>query len=318
MASPIDARRRRADNAGMTAELQAARDVAPSPRRASRAIWLVALLAFAVGIVAMYALLPAIERWRSPPPAAVAAPVAPAPPPTVAAPTITTAAPTTIETLAAREAVLDAQLRQLEARMAAIDAASRTASGYATRAEGMMIAFAVRRALDRGMALGYVEGQLRERFGADEPQAVNTILAAAQAPVTREDLRLALDTIAPELTGGSTRDGVFKAIGRELSNLVVLRRESTPSPRPADRLTRARRLIDAGNVEAALAEVARMPGAADATSWITAAKRYIDARRALGAIELAAINGRTRAPTVPSPPAPLAPTANPAGLAPGG
>jgi len=288
------------------------------PRRASRAIWIVALLAFVIGIVAMYALLPMIDRWRTPPPAAAAATTIAATPPAIDTPAITTAIPATIETLAAREAVLDAQLRQIEARMAGIDAAARTASGYATRAEGMMIAFAVRRALDRGMGLGYIEGQLRDRFGADEPQAVNTVLAAARAPVTREDLRLALDTIAPELASGSTRDGVFRGIARELSNLVVLRRESTPSPRPADRLTRARRLIDAGNVEAALAEVARMPGAADATSWIDAAKRYIDARRALGVIELAAINGRTRAPLAPMlPPVAPAPTANPAGQLPG-
>lgn len=280
----------------------------------SRAPWIVAALAFLLGVAAVIALLPVAGRWI-----AASYPVAqPITPVTVMQPTVTAAAPVTMEGLAAREAALDAQLRAIEARVAATDGATRTASGYATRAEGMMIAFAARRALDRGLALGYVESQLRERFGADEAAAVGTVAAAARAPVTLQDLRLALDTIAPQLTGASTRDGFWRAIGHSLSDLVVLRRETTPSPRPADRLTRAQRLIDSGNVEAALAEIARMPGAAGATSWIDAAKRYIDARRALDRIELAAINGRAAAPAALS--APSASSAPPdisAGVPPG-
>ena len=74
-----------------------------------------------------------------------------------------------------------------------------------------------------------------------------------------------------------------------IGDLVVLRQADAPSPRPADRLKRARRALDEGNVEAALAEVARLPGAADAQSWTSAAKRYIAARNALREIELAAM-----------------------------
>lgn len=306
----IDAPGARADNAGMTGDTPPpASDFpasAPAAQAPTRISWVAIVVAFLLGIATVAALLPVVQKWRDRQATPAAQPT-PAPAAVVAQPTITAAAPQTLDALAIRAAALDAQLRGVEGRMAATDAASRTAAGYATRAEGLMIAFAARRALDRGLALGYVEGQLRSRFDADEPQAVATVIAAAHAPVTREDLRLALDTIAPTLSGSSLRDGFFRSVGRELSNLVVLRRESTPSPRPADRLERARRLIDAGNVEAALAEVARMPGATSATSWIEAAKRYNAARRALNTIELAAISGRTT---------PVAPTAGPIMAAP--
>lgn len=259
---------------------------ATTPRRPRRWVW--PLVAFLLGIATVVVLLPYVQRWRdSKAPTAISAP---ATAPTQAA-TITSNVPLTLDGLAAREAALDAQLRAIEGRLATADAGSRTAAGYATRAEGLMIAFAARRALDRGLALGYVEGQLRNRFGTDQPQAVATVVAAANAPLTREDLRLALDTIAPSLQTPTASAGVWATLRRELSNLVVLRKETTPSPRSADRLARARRLLDAGNVEAALAEVARMPGAAAATSWIDAAKRYTNARRALEQLELAAISG---------------------------
>ena len=248
------------------------------------------LIAFALGLAAMYAAMPLIDRWRSPAPTPEAVPVVS----TSAAATVA-ASPATLDALAGRVAMLDMQLRQIEGRAAGIDAASRTAGAYATRGEALMIAFAARRALDRGLGLGYLEPQLRERFGTSEPRAVATVVQAARQPTTREDLRLALDTIAPRLTVGAVEDGVLRTIGRELSNLIVLRRVTDPSPRPADRLLRARRMVDAGNIEAALAEIARLPGVSAAGSWAEAARRYIDAQHALDTLELAAISGRTSA-----------------------
>lgn len=283
---------------------------APTPRRTGRVLLAIGLVAFVLGILAtIYVAQPLIERWRGEPAAPAAQPLVQVQP-NAAQPGAATA-PITMEGLAAREAALDGQLRAIEARIAATDTASRAAAGYATRAEAMMIAFAARRALDRGLALGYIEGQLKARFGADEPNAVATVIAAANAPVTLEDLREALDATAPKLTSGSTRGGVWPAIKREMSDLIVLRRETTPSPRPADRLGRARRMLEAGQVEGALAEVVRMPGALDATPWIDAARRYIEARRALNALELSAINGRAQpGPGAPAPtPPPAAPVA---------
>jgi hypothetical protein len=196
---------------------------------------------------------------------------------------------TDLATLNAREQALATRLDQIEGRLAGVDSDSRVAAGHAARAEGLLIAFATRRLLDRGMPLGPMEDQLRNRFGQSHPDAVATITRAAEEPVTLEDLRLALDAIAPRLAAGGPDDGVWMRARRLLSDLVVLRQETSPSPRPADRLRRARRMLDAGQVEAALAEVAHMPGIDYAQNWVTAARRYIAARRALGEIELAAM-----------------------------
>ncbi|MBL7507879.1 hypothetical protein INQ20_26580, partial [Escherichia coli] len=53
---------------------------------------------------------------------------------------------------------------------------------------------------------------------------------------------------------------------------------------------RARRALDRGDVEAALAEVAHMPGVAVAESWTGAARRYVAARAGLAEIERAAMD----------------------------
>jgi hypothetical protein len=58
---------------------------------------------------------------------------------------------------------------------------------------------------------------------------------------------------------------------------------------PERRLARAKRLLEAGRADAALAEVSRMPGRASGGKWMEQARRYIEARRALDLIETAAI-----------------------------
>lgn len=277
-----------------------------APRRRGRGTLIVALFAFLIGLVAMYYVLPALQRWTGG--GTTAVPVATQPtaqPATTQAPVRAAPAdPGAVDALTVRTAALDAQLRGIEGRMAAADTASRTAAAQSRRAEGLMIAFAARRTLDRGLPLDYLEPLLRARFGTDQPQAVATVVGAVGSP-TLADLREGLSKIAPTLTTGSNADGFFRTVWRELSNLVVLRREATPSPRPDDRLERARLSLDGGNVEGALAEVSRMPGAADASSWIDAAKRYIDTRRALNVLERAAIG--TPLPAEPAPAAASSP-----------
>lgn len=296
-----------------------------APRRRGRGTLIVALFAFLIGLVAMYYLLPALQRWTgtgtsvapvagqpAAQPVANQAPARPIP-----------ADPATVDALTVRTAALDAQLRGIEGRMAAADTASRTAAEQARRAEGLLIAFASRRAIDRGLPLDYLEAQLRARFGAEQPQAVATVIGAIGSP-TLADLREGLTKIAPTLTTGSRHDGFFTTVWRELSTLVILRRENTPSSRPDDRLQRARLVLDGGNVEAALAEVSRMPGATNASNWIDAAKRYIETRRALNTLERAAIGTPVPAQAAPvavpvtaPEPAPTAPATNPAGTLPG-
>ena len=283
------------------------------PRWGLRTALLMALLAFAAGIgltallVSQYRhWLPASARAMIDPPAPTAAPPAPSfvPPPEAG-----TSAAFDTETLGARQTALAAQLATLEARTAAIDVSAQAAAGNAVRAEALLVAFATRRAIDRGLGLGYLEGQLRARFGNGQPAAVAAIMRAAHAPVTIEDLRLGIDSIAPDLTTGAGRDGWWASLRREIAGLIVLRREGTPSPRPADRLDRIRRLLDARQVEAALAEVARLPGASQAERWTAAAGRYVDAHRALDTIEADAINATT--PIAPASPSPIQPAPQP-------
>jgi len=202
---------------------------------------------------------------------------------------------TDMATLNAREQELAARLDQLDLRLREVDGRARTASDYATRAERLMLAFAVRRMIERGQPLGYLEPRLRARFGEDHGEAVSAIVGAAADPVTLEDLRLALDTLAPRLTSGPS-DSLWAQVRRMLGDLVVLRQAESPSPRTSDRLRRARRALDQGQVEAALAEVVHMPGASTAESWVGAARRYVAARKGLVEIEKAALETPAPAP----------------------
>lgn len=233
---------------------------------------------------------------------------APAAKPT-AAPVAPPEATADAATLALREATLAAQLANLEARAARTDADTAEAAVNAGKAEAIFVTFAARRALDRGAGLGYLENELRRRFGATLPAQVGTVIRAARQPVTLEDLRESLNTAAPMLLARPS--DWWSGIGSELRNLVVIHRADTPSPLPSDRLARARRQLDNGNVETALAEVERLPGAADAANWTAAARRWIDARAALDTLETAAITGAFAPPPArpatpqpaPSPPA---------------
>ena len=276
------------------------------PRRSRIApLAIVVLLAFVIGVALMWLAMRDGARWLPKDGAPTDAPSpAPSPLPVIAAappPTTATAAAIDPLTLSTRESALAAQIAALEARAATISSDAQTAGDQAGRAEAILIAFAARRALDRGVGLGYLEEQLRQRFGRTQPQATYTVIEASRDPVTLEALRQALDANAAVLLSG-TGGGWFDGLTRELRSLVILHDASAPSPLPADRLARARRMLDARQVEPALAEIGRLPGAAQATNWITAARRYIDARKALDALEGAAIvgsvqNGTAAAPT---------------------
>ncbi|KQM64479.1 hypothetical protein ASE75_10195 [Sphingomonas sp. Leaf17] len=275
------------------------------PPRRARTAWLVALvlLAFVGGLVLMgYAMRQGLLEARKTEAAAAATPVTFTPQPEAGVGGTRAPAPTIDTTqLVSREAALAAQIAALEARAATVASDANAAGAQAARAESVLVVLAARRALDRGQGLGYLEDQLRTRFGQRQPRAVAIIVAAGRRPpVTLEDLRLGLDTLAPDLTAGNATDDWWTSLKQELGNLVVLRRAGTPSPVPTDRLARARRLLDAGQVDAARAEVALMPGAATAAAWSTAARHYVQARAALDALETIAM---VAPPAFPAPPA---------------
>lgn len=198
-------------------------------------------------------------------------------------------APGSVATVPASIAVagFDQRLGALEQRLARIDFEADAASGNFVRTEGLLVAFATRRAVERGDPLGELEGELRLRFGAAQPQAVQTIIAAARQPTSLDRLDSQLDALGPQLTGAN--DSGWSAIRRQFATLFTVRRDGQPSPRPADRLEHARLLLRSGQYAAAADEVARLPGADAAADWITAARRFGAAERALDQIERTAL-----------------------------
>jgi hypothetical protein len=147
--------------------------------------------------------------------------------------------------------------------------------------------------------LGYIEGLLRQRFGDTQRPAVATIITASRQPVTLQALQDGLQVIGPELTGGSPNQNWWTALRGELGELVSIRKAGTPSTVPEERLRRATRWLEAGQVDVALAEVLRLPGRENAAEWVTMARRYVSARRALDTIETAALlEPRSAAPNL--------------------
>ena len=185
----------------------------------------------------------------------------------------------------------NARIAALEIRLAGIESTAQAAAGSVGRADALLVAFAARRAIDRGVALGYLEPLLVQRFGAQHQAAVATVITASRDAVRLDSLTAAYETLGPALRGGSPDDGWWSAMRREFGTIVSVHRADAPSPQPQARFDRALTRLKGGEVDAALAETMRLPGAGNAGPWIARARRYIAAHRALDQIESAALLG---------------------------
>lgn len=194
-----------------------------------------------------------------------------------------------VEQVAEQQGGTDYRVAALEQRLARLDLQAQAAAGNAARAEALLITFAARRSIERGAPLGYLEDQLRLRFGDARPNAVNTIIMAARNPVTLDQLIARLDGLAPTLTEGPRNEGVVSRLSRELGELFVVRREDAPSPAAERRIERARMFLETGRISAAVQEVQRLPNAAAADRWLSDASRYAAAEQALELLETTAI-----------------------------
>ncbi|MEE4204801.1 MAG: hypothetical protein V2I39_00820 [Erythrobacter sp.] len=195
--------------------------------------------------------------------------------------------------VAQQQGGLEQRLAAAEQRLTRLDLQSQAAAGNAARAEALLIAFAVRRLIERGDELGYLADQLRLRFGDERPNAVNTIVnfSRRDQPIRLDTLVARLDGLGPQLRESSEGPSLER-FGRELSQLFVIRRESTPSPQPERRLERARWALEQGRYDSAIEEVRGMPGAGKAEAWIEDAERFRDVMNALDDIERAAVLDR--------------------------
>lgn len=194
------------------------------------------------------------------------------------------------------------RLAAMEARLASLERATQAAAGSAGRADAMLVAFATRRAIDRGVALGYLEPLLVQRFGAQHQGAVATIITASRDPVRLDSLITDYRALGPALRGGAPDEGWWQGFRRELGSIVSVHRADRPSPQPQARFDRALARLEAGQVDSALAETMRLPGAANAAPWIMRARRYIASHRALDEIESSALLGGGQATERPANP----------------
>lgn len=250
------------------------------PRSSSvRGLVIFALVCFAVGIAAMGWLL---SEWT---PArnlllGKTEQVAPVAQETAEAP-VAPAAALTVEPAPSAEE----HMAKIEEKLAIIDQQADSASTDAARAERMMIAFAARRAIERGTPLGYLEGALMRQFGEADAGAVTTVIKAGRAPVTLEQLEEGLDTAHTDLIASSANSGWFGTIWQDIGNIAVIKHEGEDRLSADQRFDRAKRALERDRVEIAIREVQLMPGRQSANGWLDKANRYVQARKALDRLE---------------------------------
>jgi len=293
------------------------------PRKRGGLTLALLIIAFAGGIIATIWGIPVLQKWwsgsdtatttTSSKTQALVSASSTGAASTTAAQQQPAAAPESINSLSV--ATLEARLAAVSAKLDAISTQAAGAGGNAARAEGLLIAFATRRALDRGSPLGYLEGELRLRFGEAQPRAVTTIVNAANQPVTLADLQSGLDDITPVLIGQGNGQDWWTTTKRELANLIVIRNANEPSPVPRKIVRRAKQLLSTERVDNAVEEIERLPNREGASEWLQIARQYNEARRALDVIEAAAIleprsiptsarpAGQTNVQAAPPPPA---------------
>ena len=133
------------------------------------------------------------------------------------------------------QTAMGVRMAELEQRMTKLNLDAEAASGNAARAEGLLIASAVRRSVERGAPLGYLEDQLKLRFGNAQPNAVATLAEVSRSPVTLDALEQGLVALEPSLIDMPRDANVVTRVRDELSSLFVIRRASAPSPAPERR-----------------------------------------------------------------------------------
>jgi hypothetical protein len=213
---------------------------------------------------------------------------------------------------------VEGRLAMLEDRISRVDFQTDAAAGNAGRAEGLLIAFAARRMVDRGEPLGHVADQLRLRFTNAQPRAVQTVIDFAANPVTIDGLAARLEALSPELTVTQTDESLWDRARHEVTSLFVVRRDSGALASPTARIDRARVMLTARRIDNAIGEVERLPGANAADTWIADARRFEATQKALDLLETTAMlepnrlqDSTGQAVDQPSPLAPTAPAGEP-------
>lgn len=157
------------------------------------------------------------------------------------------------------------------------------------RTEAMLVAFAARRAMDKGAPLDYVENPLLSLFGRSNPKEVAIIVEASEKPVRLSVLQNQLETATEILLSQDNDASQWEKFKQEMRTLFVIRKAGTQPAQPERRLARIKIALAERDVQTAVAEMKEMPGAAKAQKWIDLANRYILIQNALDSIEKTAI-----------------------------
>jgi hypothetical protein len=188
------------------------------------------------------------------------------------------------------------RIAALESRLANVESETRETAGSFGRADALLIAFAARRAIDRGVPLGYLEGLLVNRFGTRHQYAVARVITAGRMPERLDTLTEDYRELAPLLRGGPPEEGWLSGLRRQIGSLATLRYADKPNPKPRARYDRALAALESGDVSLALSETQRLPAASAAPvqAWTERARRYVATQRALDELESAALVGDER------------------------
>ncbi len=192
--------------------------------------------------------------------------------------TIATRTATLEQAIAARTAAAEAQA----ARLVALEGAAQRLAALEGRAGRMSTIDALRATLEAGRPLGGALAGLR-----DAPEALTRFATAA--PPTESALRLAFEDAARAGRAASepAREGagVLDSAVSRLSGLVTVRRGEDVlwGDAAAAEIERARRALEAGDLEGAIQRLARLsaPAKEAMRGWISQAEALVAARAAL-------------------------------------
>ncbi len=177
---------------------------------------------------------------------------------------------------------------------------AQVATGNDVRAEALITALSVRRALEKGLPLGPLIYPLQAHFDNRQPSAVSTLLSIADKPVSLRAIQSGFDVISAKLDHSGSKAALWPKLQREMNELFVLRKDGTAAPSPQQRSVLVARLVSNGEIARAAKLVEKMPGAVNASQWLSDARNYVAMEAALDIIEKEAL-----ATTAALPPAPV-------------
>lgn len=208
----------------------------------------------------------------------------------------------------APSADLGIRIGALEARLAQAEAATGpgAATGTSSRVTGLVLAFAARRAWERGQPLGEIESELRGHFANNELRFVDTISRNAKLGITNQKLKASFAELVPEIAGANAT--LWERFSNGMSSIISIRSGANGREGPEGLLNKAKVAVEAGDFETAINKLEQHPRRASAQKWLDDARQYVEMEKALDALEASAFAApaapQSTTPAAPAPPSP--------------